>query len=56
MEIHIWKGRGLTIELTEAQEEAVIATLGLEVDPDENSYSCYSDEVIKQLTGKLKKI
>ena len=49
MEIHIWRGKGggITVELTEAQEAAVYAILGLDINPDETFYRCYSDESVK---------
>ena len=48
MEIHIWRGKGggITVELTEAQEAAVYAILGLDINPDETFYRCYSDESV----------
>ena len=57
MEIHIWRGKGgsITVELTEAQEAAVYAILGLDVNPDETSYRCYSDESVTMLTEQIKK-
>lgn len=57
MEIHIWRGKGsgFTIELTEAQENAVYAILGLEISPDETSYRCYSDGSVTMLAEQIKK-
>lgn len=57
MELHIWEGKGCgtTIELTEAQEEAVVAILGLDIDSNETSYRCYSDESVAMLTEHIKK-
>lgn len=57
MELHIWRGKGssITVELTEAQEVAIYAILGLDINPDETSYHCYSDESVAMLTEQIKK-
>lgn len=57
MELHIWRGKGsgITVELTEAQEAAIYAILGLNINPDETSYRCYSDESVAMLTEQIKK-
>lgn len=45
--------RGMTVSLSEAQENAVRMILGLDINFHENGYSCYSDEYLEHLTSAL---
>ena len=45
--------RGMTVSLSEAQENAVRTILGLDIDFHENGYSCYSDKYLEYLTAVL---
>ena len=53
MEIHFWKGKDVTVELSKVQEAAVMTILGLEIDYSESSYRCYTDETVIALTERI---
>lgn len=57
MEIHFWKGKngGITVELNEVQEAAVMSILGLDIDYSATSYRCYTDETVIALIERVEK-